>query len=84
MSKRFAAWTPASRSPTASSTTTGTNPCCMASSAVARTQPLVVRQAMKTVSMSWEVRHMDRGVPKKALGHCFATVNSPSVGPVPR
>ena len=70
-SKRLASWGRGSRSPTASAMTIGMNPYCMASTADARTHPLVERPTMTTVSTPRAVNVEARDVPKKALAYCL-------------
>ena len=55
-------------------------PCCSASTAVARTQPLVLTPVMRTVSTPSAFKVAARVVPKKALAYCLTTTSSSSVG----
>ena len=73
---------PGSRSPTAWRTTSGTNPCCSASTAVARTQPLVLTPVMMTVSTPSAFSVAARVVPKKALAYCLTITISCSPGAI--
>src|SRR5471032_337013 len=80
MSNRFASWGAEWRSPTHSRTTMVLNPCCTASTAVARMQPLVEQPASTTVSMPWACNIDARLVPKNELAYCLLITTSSAVG----
>lgn len=80
MSKRFASCGAAFRSATHSRGTIGRKPCCMASTAVARTHPLVETPVIISVSMVRAVNLAASEVPKKALAYCFVIIVSPGCG----
>ena len=55
-------------------------PYCIASTALARTQPLVVSPQISTLSIPAAVNVAARLVPKKALAYCLVTTVSPAAG----
>ena len=61
----------------------GTKPCWQASSAVARTQPLVETPVWISVSTPIEVSVEASDVPKKLEAYCLTTTISPSTGASP-
>lgn len=61
---------------TAWRTTIGTNPCWMASTAVARTHPLVDTPAITRVSTRDAVSAEASGLPKNALAYCLTITSS--------
>src|SRR5712691_9566056 len=75
-SNRLWSWAGLARSPTASRTTMGRKPYCTASTAVARTHPLVVERAMMTVSSRRALRRETRSVPKKAEAYFLTMMGS--------
>jgi hypothetical protein len=64
-SNRLCSCAATERSPTASFTTIGRKPFCSASTALARTHPLVVQPVMMSVSTPRLISRETRSVPKK-------------------
>src|SRR5690606_15267134 len=83
MSNRFARWGSGWRSPQASAITAVRKPCDIASTHVARTQPLVETPVSSTLSMPSAVSVEASDVPKKALGYCFEMTSSSERGSSP-
>ena len=67
-------------SPHASLTTYGQNPYCIASVAVALTQPLVEKPQITRVSIFIATSRLANAVPKNALENCFSITKSPVRG----
>src|SRR5450830_717828 len=80
MLNRFASSGAECRSHTHSRPTMVMNPCCTASTAVARMQPLVEQPARTTVSMPWACNCEARLVPKNALAYCLLITTSDGSG----
>src|SRR5579871_4159516 len=76
-SKRLCSCADRDRSPTASRTTMGRNPFWQASTAEARTQPLVVQPVMISVSTVRTLSREIRSVPKKQEAYFFTSSESP-------
>src|SRR5438270_1123759 len=73
ISNRFAMWGSSARSPTASWTTIVCSPSEHASTAVARTHPLVVHPVISNVSIWRETSRAARSVPKKHDAYFFTS-----------
>ncbi|MNC53432.1 hypothetical protein D3C75_1028400 [compost metagenome] len=80
MSNRFASCGAGWRSPTHSRTTMVRKPCCSASTALARMQPLVEQPASTTVSIPCACSSGARLVPKNALAYCLVSTGSSARG----
>ena len=74
MSANDCSWAATDRSPTHSRGTIGANPCCIASTTVARTQPDV--DAPHTTSVSRPASIAAKGVPKNADAPDFSITGS--------
>src|SRR5690606_37926782 len=83
MSNRLALCGSGWRSPQASAITMVRKPCDIASTQVARTQPLVETPPSNTLSMPSAVSVEASEVPKKALGYCLETISSSGRGANP-
>src|SRR5260370_22076572 len=77
-SNRLWSWADCERSPTASRTTVGRKPVCDASTAEARTQPLVVHPVTIRASTPRTSRRETRSVPKKQ--DAYFLISNESVG----
>src|SRR5574343_2026737 len=80
MSKRLAMCGGRARSPTQSESTSGRNPADIASTTLARTQPLVVAPATNSVCTPFCVSPCASMVPKNAEGVVLRTTSSPGRG----
>ena len=82
-SATLAVWMAGVRSPQASAITMGRKPCCMASVALARTQPEVDTPAITAVSILAAVNVAASDVPKKAEAYCLTMTTSSGRGSRP-
>ena len=80
MSKRLAACGPVARSPTQSLSTSGRKFQLIASTTVARTQPLVVQPVTTSESTPRPTSQLARSVPKKHEAWVLRTTSSPGRG----
>src|SRR5207253_2341418 len=78
-SNRLCSCAATERSPTASRTTIGRKPFCTASTALARTHPLVVHPTTISVSTRRLVSRGTRSVPKKQEAYFFRSRLSPGL-----